>query len=424
MIPDLFSPKQIEFILNANAQFNLAHGSVRAGKTVCTLFAFLEAVFHCPGENIIITGYSLGTIYNNVIALLFSSKELNVFRPLCTWSKGNKQLTFGMKKILCIGAGDEGALGQIQGNTWDLCYCDEMTLYPQNVIDMISTRLSNNHSKLFASMNPKQPSHKLKTWIDLAESGDPSYYSLHFTISDNPYLPQVYIDNLKKTLSGLFYKRNYLGLWCMAEGAIFDFFDRNIHVVKKPQKAQEYWVAGIDVGTSNPFAVVLVAVNTGRYDQTGPKMWVEKEYYWDPSDKAGGRQKTNFELLQDVEKFLEPYSLRALYIDPSAAAFKADLRRAGLKPVDANNDVNFGIEEMSKKMYSGDLLVCANCTNLIREIEGYVWDRKKSENGKDAPKKKDDHAIDALRYVVASHIVVKDSLGDGGTVGPKRRSEF
>lgn len=45
------------------------------------------------------------------------------------------------------------------------------------------------------------------------------------------------------------------------------------------------------------------------------------------------------------------------------------------------------------------------CSNLVREIEGYVWDEKKARLGQDAPLKKNDHAVDALRYAVHSHKV-------------------
>ncbi len=45
------------------------------------------------------------------------------------------------------------------------------------------------------------------------------------------------------------------------------------------------------------------------------------------------------------------------------------------------------------------------CTNLIREIESYVWDPKSSEKGYDEPLKKDDHAVDALRYAITTHKV-------------------
>ena len=41
-------------------------------------------------------------------------------------------------------------------------------------------------------------------------------------------------------------------------------------------------------------------------------------------------------------------------------------------------------------------LYLKNCTNLIREIKSYWW----AEN--DRPQKKDDHALDELRYFIMS----------------------
>lgn len=400
---DPFSPKQIEFIRNSNAKINLAHGSVRSGKTVCTLFRFLQAAHDCPGDSIWMIGHTVTSVFHNVIALIFNAEELQVFRPFSTWQPGNKVLLFGTKKIHCLGAADEGAIGNIQGKTFDLVYCDEMTLYPDTIIDMIQTRLSRDHSQLFASMNPKHPTHKIKQWIDKAEAGDKEYYSLHFAVDDNPYLSESYKKMIRESVSGLFYKRNYLGIWCLAEGAVFDFFDKSIHVVKKPPRAAEYWIAGVDYGTSNAFACVIVGVSTGKYTQTGKCLWVEKEYYWD--SKKQNRQKTNAEYANDVQEFLEPYDVKALYIDPSAASFKEELRRRRIRCVDANNDVEYGIHKMTSEMSQGNLFVLNSCINLIREIESYVWDPKKSEKGEDAPLKKDDHAVDALRYAISSHKV-------------------
>jgi PBSX family phage terminase large subunit len=295
-----------------------------------------------------------------------------------------------------------------------------MTLYPDNVIDMIDTRLSREHSRLFASMNPKQPDHKIKKWIDKAEGGNPLYYSLHFTIDDNPFLPPDYRTNLKDNLKGLFYKRNYLGLWCMAEGAIFDFFDRKIHVRVRPPSAAEYYVAGIDYGTSRVFACVLVGISTGRTTQTGKKVWVEKEYYWNVGET--NRQKTNTEYLRDLQAFLDGYPLKGIYIDPSASAFKLEMRRAGFPTIDGNNDVLDGIQLVSQMMADGTLTILNYCHNLIREVESYVWDTRKGELGEDAPVKKNDHAIDALRYIIATHKIAKYDPPDETPGGFTRRS--
>lgn len=400
---DLLSPKQLKFIRESTRHWNIAHGSVRSGKTVGSLFRFMEAVYNCPDNQIFMVGHSSDTIYQNAVRLLLESDQLAIFRPFCTWYAGKRELKFRDKTVKCLGAKDEGAIGQFQGKTFSLVYCDEMTLYPESIIDMIDTRLSNPHSMGFATMNPSHPGHKIKTWIDMAEAGDPNYYSLHFSLEDNPFVDDNYKQRIKKSLSGVFYKRNYLGLWCLAEGAIFDFFDRDVHVVSKPPRAAEYWIAGIDYGTSNAFACVLLGVSSGMSTQTGKCMWVEKEYYWD--SKAKGRQKLNAEYARDVEEFLEPYGVKRIYMDPSAASMKEELRRKGLTVIDADNDVWNGINKMTSEMAEGNLFVCKECVNLIKEIENYVWDTKKSQQGDDAPIKKGDHAIDALRYCCFTHKV-------------------
>lgn len=412
----ILAPKQIDFIINSTKKINLAHGSVRSGKTVCTLYRFLQAAYECPDSDIWMIGHTSSTIFDNAVALILRPRAagipdpLAIFRPFCTWHESKRELSFGDKTIHTCGVRDKGSIGLIQGKTFSLCYCDEMTLYDESIIDMIDTRLSAPHSKLFASMNPTHPSHKLKEWIDRGIAGDPNYYSLQFTLADNPYLEESYKTRIKNSLSGVFYKRNYLGLWCLAEGAIFDFFDRAVHVVHRPPAAAEYWIAGIDYGTSNAFACVLIGISTGRYIQGGKRWWVEKEYYWDC--KKTGRQKTATEFAVDVQQFLEPYGVRGIYLDPSALAFKLELQRLKLHAIGADNDVENGILTMTSEMKAGNLYVLDTCPNLIREIESYVWDSKRSERGYDEPLKKDDHAVDALRYAIATHKVSSFNADD------------
>lgn len=397
----ILSDKQIEFIVNSTKHWNLAHGSVRSGKTVGTLFRFMEAVEDCPDSQIWMVGHSSDTIFQNAIRLILESNQLAIFRPFCTWMAGKRQLLFKGKTINTLGAKDEGAIGSFQGKTFSLVYCDEITLYPESIIDMIDTRLSNPHSMGFASMNPSHPKHKVKQWIDMAEAGDPNYYALHFSLNDNPYIDESYKLRIKNSLSGLFYKRNYLGLWCLAEGAIFDFFDPKIHVVDRPPRAAEYWIAAIDYGQIHPFVCLLIGVSTGKYDGTGKCMWVEKEYFWD--SKARGRQKTNSEFADDIQEFLEPYALKGIYMDPSAEAFHLELRKRGMHIVHARNDVMEGLRHTCSEMAKGNLFICSECKNTIRQIEGYVWDSKAAQRGVEQPVKIEDDAVDALRYSVFTH---------------------
>jgi len=399
-----FSERQVEFIKNSNKKFNLAHGSVRSGKTVCTLFRFLQAAIECPDSQIIMLGHTSTTVYENAIRLIFETDQLSIFKPFCTWV--NRELRFGDKIIKAYGAKDEGAIRPLYGQTVSLAYCDEMTLYPYSIVDMIRTRLSNPHSQLFASMNPAQPSHILKKWIDDARSGeDPHTYDLHFKVEDNPFLPLEYIADIKRSLSGVFFKRLYQGEWCLAEGSIFDFFDRSYHIRKSPPASADYWLLGIDYGTNNAFAAVIVGVSTGIRSQTGKQLWVEKEFYWD--HKKRGRQKTNAEYADDIERLIDGYYIKCVYMDPSAASFRLEISRRGIHVSETNNDVVEGIRMMTTSMKDGCLTILDCCSNLIKEVEGYVWDDKKARAGQDEPLKQDDHAVDALRYVIASHKVPK-----------------
>jgi PBSX family phage terminase large subunit len=260
-------------------------------------------------------------------------------------------------------------------------------------------------------MNPKQPTHILKEWIDKADAGDPNYYALHFMLDDTPYVDENYKQMLRDSSSGIFYKRNYLGLWCLAEGAIFDFFDRYLHVCDRPPCGADYWICGIDYGMSNPSVCLLIGVSTGQKTQTGKKMWVEKEYYWDQKTKH--RAKTNSELADDIQEMIEPYSIKGIYIDPSAASFKVELGKRGIHCIDAYNEVSDGINIMTSEMRKGNLMICSECKETIKEIEGYVWDPSSSKKGWDEPLKQNDHAMDALRYAIATHKVSTYKPYDG-----------
>lgn len=401
MTQQALSPRQLEFLIHATKKWNLAHGSVRSGKTVCTVWAFLHYLTQIDDSRVYIVGHTFDSAYRNVIRLILDSAELAIFRPFCNWS--GKKLYYRDKQITVLGAKDEGAIGSFQGDTYTAVYLDEATLYPDCILDMIDTRLSRQCSRGYASMNPTYPSHKLKQWIDKASDGSSDYYALHFTLNDNPFVDAGYKRRIRESASGVFYKRNYLGQWCIAEGAIFDFFDRSVHVVPRPPRAAEYWIAGVDFGISSTFACVIIGVSTGQYTQMGKCLWVEQEYYWDA--KAKSRQKTVSEFVDDLTAFFGPYSLKSVYVDPSAAALKVEMRKRGMACVDANNNVIDGIQLMTSEMCKGNLYICSCCSNTIREIEGYVWDDKKAKMGEDAPVKKADHAVDAIRYCLATHKV-------------------
>ena len=385
------SPKQLEFIRNSKAKINIAHGAVRSGKTHASLVRFVELVLRCPDNDIIMIGNSFSAIEANAVRPIADV----LMRGYCTWQRGNQCLTVGEKRIRVIGAHDESSVRTIQGNTHSLAYVDEMTTIPVNFMDMLTTRLSKSHSKMIGTCNPDSPVHPIKTHF--LDNPDEEYcYGLHFEIDDNPSLDEKTKKDLKTKYSGLFYQRYIQGLWVQAEGAIFSDFDRKTHVVSRaPGFAQQYYV-GIDYGAQNPFAAVMV----GYRSEHSPRFWVEKELYWDP--KKTFKQKTNSEFADDITRFIDGYNVRGLYLDPSAESFSVELKRRGIRCLEADNDVFPGITFVANLISNHQLKIVDTCPNLIRECEMYVWDPKKSARGIEEPIKANDHSVDALRYVLFS----------------------
>ena len=61
-----------------------------------------------------------------------------------------------------------------------------------------------------------------------------------------------------------------------------------------------------------------------------------------------------------------------------------------------DKDVFAGIARVKSYLLQGKLKIFSTCTNLIREFKSYWW------GSGDSPVKKDDHALDALRYYIMS----------------------
>jgi PBSX family phage terminase large subunit len=395
--PD-FSPKQLHAYLNSNSRINTWEGSVRSGKSFSALWRFIKELRQGPDGEYIICGKSERTVLHNIIQPL-----QHMTHGIIRYNRGLGEFKLFDKKVYVVGANDERAEGKIRGSTFAGALVDEISIIPESFFRMLLSRLSVPDAKLFGTTNPDSPYHWLKTdFIDNAEITNKSIFK--FKLEDNPSLTQEFINDLKKEYKGLWYKRFIEGNWVLAEGAIYDFFDQSIHVVRDAPTYAKYWILGIDYGTTNAFAAVLIGFN----DDVRPNLWVEKEYYWD--SKARGYQKTDMEYAIDIQREFGDYPLRLIYLDPSAASFQVELRRNKKTVKEANNDVMDGIRFVSSLFTGGDLVIKKGCNNLVKEIEGYVWDDKSNKDGKDRPIKQRDHALDALRYALYSHWGQKTSL--------------
>lgn len=367
-------------------RYNVWNGAVSSGKTITTCFKLVDAIINGPPGEVLLVGKTELTLERNVIDPLISIFGQGIQKV------GHQLFIFGRKCYL-VGANDERSEQKIRGISLVLAYCDELTLFPESFFKMLITRLRQKNAALIATTNPDAPTHYLIDSL-LENPGMKDDLNAWFsTMDDNAYLDPEYVKAMKKAYpeSSLWYKRYILGLWVAAEGVIYDMWDPAKHVSDKTDMQAWEWYVGIDYGTNNPCAFLMIGTHNGEAFCAG-------EYYWDSLKK--NRQKTDAEYADDLISFIGNVKVRYVIVDPSALSFKVELRRRGIPVKDADNSVLDGIRTVSRLLTAGKLHVNKSCENLIKEFSSYVWDEKSQTSGEDRPMKANDHALDALRYVM------------------------
>lgn len=390
------SNKQIKSFQDSTARINIFEGPVRAGKSFVTLIRWLEFCRSGPEGPLIICGRTDKTIKRNIISPLQDLVGSSV-----QYSIGKGEVTLYNRIMYVVGANDDRAEAKIRGSEFAGALIDEATLIPESFFKMLLSRLSIDGAQLFCSTNPDSPYHWLKRdFIDREDELDLKVFS--YSIYDNPSLSEKYIKDLSAEYQGLWHKRYISGEWVVADGAVYDFFDDDIHVISMPQSQADYYIVGVDYGTTNPCVFSLIGYNPGGY----PNMWLEKEYYFDSKKQL--RQKSDYDYARDLMDFISGYNVKRIYIDPSAASFKQELRRNGVSNVlDAKNDVIPGIRFQGQLLSNGTYKICSNCVETLKEYRNYLWDSKASERGEDKPIKQFDHSMDAQRYALYTHFFNK-----------------
>lgn len=378
------SAKQDQSFSEATHRFNIWVGAVRSGKTFASIQKFIQLLKHGPPGDAMIIGVNRSTIHRNILTSLYRILGFPCPSPMC-----NKTQLYG-RDVYFVGAPDVSAVTTIQGATLAIAYVDEATCIPEPFWKMLETRLSVPKAQLLATCNPEGPAHWLKKqYIDRSEIHDIKTWQ--FNLDDNPALDEDYKKAIKASFTGVFYKRYILGEWCQASGAVYANYDHD-NEYEHPFPSPNYYIVGVDYGTTNATAAVLCAVAPNRW----PQIRIEAEYYWDSALK--GRAKTDSELVRDIKDFIGYKNVSAIYIDPAAASLKIEMRNNDLPVLDANNDVILGIKIVNKFISGKNIVIHKGCRTLREHLQSYAWDPKAADRGEDKPIKKDDHICDALRY--------------------------
>ena len=390
-----YSPKQAQAMLQPPRRWNFLVGATRSGKTYAQYDLIPIRARKLPKGNCFLIGKTLGTLTKNVIRPMQDRFGTSQISDIRNRGGANEVLMFG-RRFYAVGATDESSLKYIQGVGMVYANCDEFALYPKSFLEMLKSRLSEPGACVDATMNPEGPHHYVKTdFINKAKDLDLSL--IHFTLDDNPFLDPSFVKSLKTEYKGVWYNRLILGQWVAAEGAIYDMFDENVHVVDELPPMVRYWIAG-DYGTTNPTVFLLFGLGTdGNY-------YAIDEYRYDSSEH-GGRKKTGPEYADDLVKFVSDwgYYPQSYIFDPSAIEFIELLKKPPYNltnVIGANNEVVPGIRRVAGLLSTGKLFFHRRCQVTILEHQGYLWDIKAQERGEDKPVKQADHGPDGTRYFV------------------------
>lgn len=400
-----FSPKQkavLTWWMPGNPHFEkeaiVCDGAVRSGKTLAMgMSFFLWAMTGFDRKKFGVCGKTISSLRRNVLSEILPKLEALGFQWKEKRSENLLTVRFrGRENYFYIfGGRDESSASLIQGITFAGVLLDEVALMPQSFVEQACARCSVAGSRLWFNCNPAGPSHWFyRTWILEAEKRN--CLRLKFTMEDNPSLTNAIRKRYERLYTGVFYRRYILGQWAQAEGRVYDFF--STEMVGNAPESCDRWFISCDYGTVNPTSM-------GLWGRSGAVWYRVKEFYF--SSREAMRQMTDEEYAQALARLAGDRRIEAVIVDPSAASFIEVLRRKGWRVRKAENDVLSGIRLTSDCLKSGRIVICQGCHDCLREMDEYVWDL--SSGNRDRVKKEHDHAMDDMRYFVAT--VLKEKSG-------------
>lgn len=268
---------------------------------------------------------------------------------------------------------------RLRGANLHYAHIDEGGLCPPGTWEIIIGRLraDGKAGKCWVTTTPKG-----RNWLFRRKEEMTVFKA---STKDNPYLDKEFIASLERSYTGEFARQELDGEFISLEGLVYRF-DASDHVTERSSAEFALWGIAIDEGYTNPAVILLVG-----FDGDG-RAHVAREWY--------ERGKLQEEVVRIAASWCAEREIFTIAVDASAAGLIADLRNNGMQAEPRKGRVLDGIAAVQNMLaMQGDgrprLTVDPSCTNTINEFESYVW-----KDGKDEPVKENDHALDALRYLL------------------------
>lgn len=299
-----------------------------------------------------------------------------------------------------------------QGISIRYAWIDEEPLgeWGYGVYDELKARVADQSGRIGISMVPMEGI----TWVHdrLVRDHEDDARVFELDTLDNPHLPRASFERLFAGLDDDELAQRRHGRFRARSGAIYAWLPGDGQRFGPGHLCDDFEVPadwprfrGADFGLVNATCVLWGALGD---DGT---LYVYREYYQADGESYAWHadQVAPLEALEWSEERQEwvwvpgkSESIEASAGDPAALEARDVFSARGLAMGLANNDVRGGIDRVRDRMrMRGDnrprLKVFRSCRNLTRELPAYVWDPRRRD---EVPLKKDDHAPDALRYLV------------------------
>jgi hypothetical protein len=271
-------------------------------------------------------------------------------------------------------------------------------------------------TRIYGDCNPGPPSHWIKhrEGLELLESrheDNPVLFDEQGNLTEQGSRTMAVLD----ALTGVRRERLRFGRWRQAEGAVYEEWDRAVHIIEAAARPAvlahaSSFVGGIDWGYTNPGVLLVFAV-----DGDG-RLTLAREVY-----RTG---QLDDWWLEKCRALTREFNVSVWHADPAEPGFIRKFRLAGLPVKEGVNDIAPGIQAVAARLApAGDgrprLTVLSDALDerdeelaarrkplcLADEMEQYQW--PKAPDGKslkEVPVDDANHAQDACRYVALSFV--------------------
>jgi phage terminase large subunit len=284
---------------------------------------------------------------------------------------------------------------KIRSSAWSLILMEEATEFTFEEYMLLKSRLRKPvkdgvRNQMILAFNPIDEKHWIKTkLIDGDDNTD--VLEIHSTYKDNPFLDEDYVKDLEATKSQdiNFWRVMAQGMWGRLENLIYSNWDFETSVFPTELPI----IYGIDFGYNVPSVLLKIGY-------TDTDIW-EEELIYQP-------HLTNQQFIAKCKKMIPP-SLRnrPIYCDNAEPDRIAEFRSAGLNARPAVKKVKEGIDFIKRL----SVHIIKTSSNIVKEKTSYVWKTdRRTRQVIDEPVEFNDHAQDAERYAVYSHLRRNDKI--------------